>query len=59
MCSEMDFKPEKSYSIEKKWVKIFTFAYGQLFVNFFWCILDYDSMCSETDFTQKVILSNF
>ena len=29
--------------------------YGQLFVNFFgvFFILDYDSMCSETDFTQE------
>ena len=30
--------------------------YGQLFVKFFWgvfFILDYDSMCSETDFTQE------
>ena len=35
--------------------------YGQLW-NFFWCvfILDYDSMCSEMDFTQeKSFLSNY
>ena len=32
--------------------------YSQLFVNFFWVcffILDYDSMCSETDFPQEKV----
>ena len=31
--------------------------YDQLFVNFFMCffILDYDSMCSETDFSQEKV----
>ena len=31
-------------------------SYGQLFVKFFWVcffILDYDSMCSEMDFTPE------